>query len=106
MSYLQISGVPRTPWAEEALVIPVIGTVVTLDATKADGSLMVRGRLEGGPIRAQFLTPPTSTAGTPIYDADVVEWTSPELDALVATGGFVAASTATLDATLYLTYYR
>lgn len=112
-SYIQISGVPRAPWAEEGLVIPVAGTVVHPDAAKAEGSLMARARLEGfpaaglgGPIRLQMVTPPTSSTGTLLFDGDVVEWCSPELMALVLSGGFVLDATATGDAILWVRYYR
>jgi len=53
-SYIQISGTPRTPWAEEALTVD--GTLRHPDATKTAGSLMARARLQGGPIRIQMLT--------------------------------------------------
>ena len=102
-SYIQISGTPRTPWAEEALTVD--GTLRHPDATKTAGSLMARARLQGGPIRIQMLTAPTSTVGTPLYDADVVEWAFPELAALVATGGLILDS-AGATATLWIVFYR
>jgi hypothetical protein len=49
---------------------------------------------------------PTSTLGTPLYDADVVEWNLPELSALVTPGGLILASVGAADATLSVIYYR
>lgn len=110
MSYLQVSGVPRQICAEESLVVPVTGAVVTLDATKAAGCLMVRARCVGGPIRFRYLTQPTSTDGTPLYDTDAAEWTATnatgEVNCLATTGGFVLGDGLLADATLYVTYYR
>lgn len=113
MQYAILSGVPRTPWAEEALTVPIAGTVVTPDATKVEGSLLARARLEafpvpgvGGQIRMGMVGAPTSTTGTLLFDGDIVEWSGAELDALVGTGGFVLDGTATGDAILWIVYYR
>jgi len=106
MSYIQISAVPRTPWAEEKLVVPVAGTVVHPTLLSVQGSLMARARLEGGPVRINFLAAPTNVLGLPLYDADIVEWSRPELDGLVTPGGLVLHSLGTADASVWLVYYR
>lgn len=113
MQYAILSGVPRTPWAEGALTVPVAGTVVVPEATKVEGSLLARARVEafpvpgtGGQIRMGMVIAPTNSTGTLLFDGDVVEWSRAELDALVATGGFVLDGTATGDAILWIVFYR
>jgi hypothetical protein len=106
VSYIQTSGVPRSVFAEERLVVPFTGGVVQMTAANVAGCLMARARLEGGPVRFKYLTHPSSTLGTPIYDSDVVEWCFPELSALLVTGGFVLAASGSADASLWVSYYR
>ena len=102
------TGLPRQVWAEETLTIVLSATpVARLNATKAAGSLLVRARLEGGPIRFRYLSAPTTTDGTPLYDADVAEWNGNEIALLAASpGGFIVSSAATANAKLFVTYYR
>jgi hypothetical protein len=101
-----ISSNPSVPWAEEVINIPLAGTVVHPNAAYVAGSRIARARLEGGPIRFRMTAAPTSTLGTPLYDADVVEWNLPELSALVTPGGLILASVGAADATLSVIYYR
>jgi len=108
VSYIQVCGVPRQVFAEETLVIST--NRVTFNAANAAGALMIRGRLEGGPVRFLYLSHPTSTVGTPLYDSDVVEWTGSgahtEIGALASTGGFIRAASSSADAILWVSYYR
>lgn len=106
MAAVFISSNPSVPWAEEVITIPLAGTVAHLNAAYVAGSRIARARLEGGPVRFKMTAAPTGTVGTPIYDADVVEWNLPELSALVTPGGLILASTGVADATLSVIYYR
>lgn len=106
MASVFISSNPSVPWAEEVITIPLAGTVVHPNAAYAAESRIARARLEGGPIRFKMTAAPTSTVGTSLYDADVVEWNLPELAALVTPGGLILASIGAADATLSVTYYR
>lgn len=103
-NYITLNGVCRTPFAEESLTVST--GVVQFDAAKAAGSLMIRARLRGGPVRYWLTQPPTSTDGVPLYDADLLELAGPEIAALQATGGFILDAAATADATLYTIFYR
>lgn len=104
MSYFTLNAVPRTPFADELLVISTI--VAHPSQPNVSGCLMARARLEGGPIRFQMASAPTATVGSYLQNGDIWELSRPELDALITPGGMILDLGASADAKLWFQFYR